>query len=61
MRPSEGRNRVSNIITPESGKCGSIVPLDMEKAGKKPLTSYPLSVAIRMAATPFQSVVDTVL
>ena len=42
-------------------KCRSIIPRDTEKAGKKFLTSYPLFVAIRMATTLFQLVVDTVL
>ena len=45
----------------EAQKYLSIVPYSTEKAGKKFLTSYPLSVAIRMAATLFQLIVDTVL
>ena len=45
----------------ELQKCDSIIPRDTEKAGKKFLTSYPSFVAIRMAATLFQLVVDTVL
>ena len=45
----------------EAQKRRSIVPHGIEKASKKSLTSYPFSVAIRMAATLFQLVVDTVL
>ena len=39
----------------------SIVPHSTKKAGKKFLTSCPFFVAIRMAATLFQLIVDTVL
>ena len=39
----------------------SIAPHSTEKAGKKPLASYPLFIAIRMAATLFQFIVNTVL
>lgn len=46
---------------PKAEKCGPIILLDIEKAGKKSKASCPLSVAIRMAATPFQLVVATVL
>lgn len=45
----------------EAQKCCSIIPRGTEKAGKKSLAPYPLFVAIRMAATLFQLVVDTVL
>ena len=44
-----------------TGKCCPIAPCDIEKAGKKSLTSCPPLIAIRMAAALLPLIVDTAL
>jgi len=57
------REEIEQVVSysSEAQKCCFIVPHGIEKAAKKSLTSYPLFVAIRMAATLFPLVGDTVL
>ena len=57
----ECRNYGCNILSLGNAKSRSIVPHDIEKAGKKSLTSYPLFVTVRMAAAIFPLVMDIVL
>ena len=58
---TEYRNYGCNTISLESAKLLFYRSMRQENAGKKSLTSSPHFVAIRMAATLFQLVIDTVL